>query len=138
MKRSVVLLHEVDVRVQSQEEAERLHQIIISLQPVLSGTKLAVKGGINRPPMEKTEKSYALFSLAKYIYEQESFCSLTEEGTGGGSDGNFVAACGVPTLDGLGACGDYAHSPHEFILIKDFKTNHTISLFVRRMLKMIL
>ncbi|MCR8965928.1 M20 family metallopeptidase [Brevibacillus halotolerans] len=117
---------EVDVRVQSQEEAERIHQIMMSLQPVLPGTKLVVKGGINRPPMEKTEKSYALFALAKYICEQEFSCSLTEEGTGGVSDGNFVAACGVPTLDGLGASGDYAHSPREFIWIKDIPKRTTL------------
>ncbi|GED52424.1 MULTISPECIES: M20 family metallopeptidase [Brevibacillus] len=108
---------EVDVRVMTLEAARQMEQLFHSLQPSLPGTRLTVTGGMRRPPMERTDKIGRLFALAKSIAEQEIGIELEESGTGGVSDGNFAAACGVPTLDGLGAKGGYAHSPDEFIEI---------------------
>lgn len=106
---------EVDVRVMTLGEAHRIEQLFHSLQPSLPGTRLTVTGGIRRPPMERTEKIGTLFTLAQGIAREELGFDLEESGTGGVSDGNFAAACGVPTLDGMGAKGGFAHSPQEFI-----------------------
>lgn len=105
----------VDVRIVSMEEAERIEQVIRGLTPTLTGTTIGVTGGIRRPPMERTEETGALFSLAQTISKSELGLELAESGTGGVSDGNFAAACGIPTLDGLGTKGGYAHSPEEWI-----------------------
>jgi glutamate carboxypeptidase len=108
----------VDVRVAAMAEATRLEGAIRSLKPVVSGTRLEINGGVNRPPMERTAGVAAL-------YEQARACArdlgkeLNEGGTGGGSDGNFTAALGVPTLDGLGPQGDGAHALHEHVLLAD-------------------
>ncbi|WP_019120931.1 M20 family metallopeptidase [Brevibacillus massiliensis] len=110
---------EIDVRFMSMAEAKRIEEHIVHLSPVLKGTRLDVQGGIRRPPMEKTEQTSALFALAHAIMREEWGESLDEAGTGGVSDGNFAAACGVPTLDGLGARGGYAHSPNEFVYLDD-------------------
>jgi len=71
---------------------------------------------LNRPPMERTREIGALFGLARKL-ARELGVEIEESSTGGGSDGNFTAALGVPTLDGLGAVGEGAHAPHESILI---------------------
>ncbi|MGG1662272.1 M20 family metallopeptidase [Brevibacillus sp. NRS-1366] len=105
----------VDVRIVSMEEAERIEKVIKGLTPTLTGTTISVTGGIRRPPMERTEETGALFSLAQSISSSELGLELEESGTGGVSDGNFAAACGIPTLDGLGTKGGYAHSPEEWI-----------------------
>lgn len=105
----------VDVRIVSMEEAERVEQVIRGLTRTLAGTTIGVTGGIRRPPMERTEETGALFSLAQSISKSELGLELAESGTGGVSDGNFAAACGIPTLDGLGTKGGYAHSPEEWI-----------------------
>lgn len=104
---------EVDVRVVSMEEAQRIENVIRERKPLLSGTSINVTGGIRRPPMERTKDTGVLFALAKSISRHELGMELEESGTGGVSDGNFAAACGVPTLDGLGAKGGFAHSPEE-------------------------
>ena len=75
-----------------------------TLQPQLPGTKVEVTGAINRPPMARTPAGVALFRKAEAIAAELGF-AVTETGTGGGSDGNFTAALGVPTLDGLGVDG---------------------------------
>jgi len=106
---------EVDVRVRTLEEARRIERLFAGLTPSLSGARLTVSGGIRRPPMERTEQVAALFALARKIGAEELGMSLRESGTGGVSDGNFAAACGLPTLDGLGAKGGFAHSPEEFV-----------------------
>jgi len=107
---------EIDVRVWTSEEAERIESAIMGLQPVISGTQLEISGGIDRPPMVRNEAIANLFYKARQIGEKLGL-ELQEGSTGGGSDGNFTAALGVPTLDGLGAMGDGAHADHEHILI---------------------
>jgi glutamate carboxypeptidase len=73
-----------------------------------------VRGGINRPPMERTSETVRLFELARRI-GHEIGIDLKEGSTGGASDGNFTAALGIPTLDGLGPVGDGAHAVHEWV-----------------------
>jgi glutamate carboxypeptidase len=87
-----------------------------SLKPIHRGAKLEIHGGFDRPPMERKYGS-ALFTRAKSLAKQMGF-SLGEAAAGGGSDGNFTAALGIPTLDGLGAVGDGAHSAHEHVLVE--------------------
>ena len=106
----------IDVRATSLEEARRLEAAMAALSPVLPGARIDIKGGFNRPPMERTPASRALFQQAREI-GQGIGLDLNEASTGGGSDGNFTAALGVPTLDGLGALGAGAHADHEHILI---------------------
>ena len=105
----------IDVRIVSMEEAERIEKVIREVTPTLNGTTISITGGIRRPPMERTEDTGTLFSLAQSISKNELGMDLQESGTGGVSDGNFAAACGIPTLDGLGTKGGYAHSPEEWI-----------------------
>jgi glutamate carboxypeptidase len=106
----------VDVRVMNQAEAERLDESLRSLQPHLKGARVEVTGGINRPPMARTPAGVSLFEKAAAIASNLGF-SVIETGTGGGSDGNFTAALGVPTLDGLGVAGDGGHAQHEHVII---------------------
>ncbi|MCG5254788.1 M20 family metallopeptidase [Brevibacillus agri] len=117
---------EVDVRVVSMEEAQRIENVIRERKPLLSGTSINVTGGIRRPPMERTKDTGVLFALAKSISRHELGMELEESGTGGVSDGNFAAACGVPTLDGLGAKGGFAHSPEEWIELGEISTRATL------------
>ncbi len=104
----------VDVRAPTLDDAARVDAAFHALQPVLPGAKLAVTGGFERPPMERSAGVAAL-----YAHAQAAAATLgqtvEEGGTGGGSDGNFTAALGVPTLDGLGAVGDGAHALHEHV-----------------------
>lgn len=106
----------VDVRVPTLEEARRITEAIASLQPVLPGARLIVKGGLNRPPMERSALTLEPLRRAQQI-AAELGIALAGSSTGGASDGNFTAALGVPTLDGLGAVGDGAHSPDEYVLL---------------------
>ncbi len=107
----------VDVRVPSADERRRVDAFVRALQPKNPRATLAISGGIDRPPLERTRRpSSRLYELAREVAKglgQE----LAEGGTGGGSDGNFTAAIGVPTLDGLGAIGDGAHAVHEHVEI---------------------
>jgi glutamate carboxypeptidase len=105
---------EVDVRVSDNEEAARISEAIRGLQPYLAGATLQIRGGINRPPMERTADTARLFTLAKHI-GTELGVSIDEGSTGGASDGNFTSAMGIPTLDGLGPIGGGAHSLDEFV-----------------------
>ncbi len=109
-------LARVDVRVASAEEARRVDESMRSLRPVAPGAALVIAGGMNRPPMERTPAIAALFARAREIGRNLGL-EITEGGTGGGSDGNFTAAMGIPTLDGLGARGAGAHAEHEHVLI---------------------
>jgi len=86
------------------------------LRPILPGAKLEIRGGFNRPPMEP-KMSAALYVKARAL-AKELGIALGEAFVGGGSDGNFTAALGVPTLDGLGVVGEGAHSPHENIVVR--------------------
>ena len=106
----------VDMRVLTPEEAERITRWMHSLKPILNGTTLAVKGGLNRPPMPRDERMIATFKRAQAIAANMGV-QLGEGGTGGGSDANFVAPLGVPVLDGLVALGNGAHSEREHIVV---------------------
>ncbi len=105
---------EIDVRVTSMEEAERINGMIRALSPELTGARLEVRGGISRPPMIRTTETVRLFEIARSI-ASEMGIDLKEGSTGGASDGNLTSALGVPTLDGLGPIGDGAHSVNEYI-----------------------
>jgi glutamate carboxypeptidase len=105
---------DVDVRVPNNEEARRISEAIHGLQAIVPGATLQVRGGINRPPMERTTDTARLLELAKKI-GNEIGIAVQEGSTGGASDGNFTAAMGIPTLDGLGAVGDGAHALDEFV-----------------------
>jgi glutamate carboxypeptidase len=108
---------EADVRVSSDREAARITEAIRELRPRLTGASLQVRGGINRPPMERSSDIARLFGLAQEI-GKEMGITLQEGSTGGASDGNFTAALGIPTLDGLGPIGQGAHSLDEFIEVE--------------------
>lgn len=105
---------EIDVRVATTAEAERIVPLIRGLTPVLPGARLAVSGGINRPPMERTAAVAELFGRAQRVAAAFGI-ELGEASVGGASDGNFAAACGATVLDGLGVEGDGAHAAHEHI-----------------------
>ena len=108
---------DVDFRVSKMSEVERLMPAILNLQPVIPGVQLSISGGLNRPPMERTATMIATFEQVRRLGETLGL-KLEEGSTGGGSDGNFTAALGTPTLDGLGARGDGAHASHEHIIIE--------------------
>jgi glutamate carboxypeptidase len=110
---------QVDVRVQSLTEADRIDAAIRALQPHLPGAVLEIDGGLNRPPMERSPAMAALFERARQIAASMGV-DLREGSTGGGSDGNFTAAMGVPTLDGLGPEGEGAHAAHEHVDTESF------------------
>ncbi|MGH9768971.1 MAG: M20 family metallopeptidase, partial [Blastocatellia bacterium] len=108
----------VDVRFWTPEDGERVVSELRGLTPALTDARLEVTGGINRPPMPRSEKNIALYEHARELAAELGF-DLRDEVVGGGSDGNFTAAMGVPTLDGLGVDGAGAHAEHEHILIDD-------------------
>lgn len=105
---------EVDVRISNNEEAARITETIRALQPCIAGATLQIRGGISRPPMERTRDTARLFEIARKV-GSELGITIDEGSTGGASDGNFTSALGVPTLDGLGPIGDGAHSLDEFV-----------------------
>lgn len=104
----------VDVRAPSLADAERVDAAFRALRPALPGARLSVTGGFERPPMERSAGVIALYEHAQAAAALLGQ-TVAEGGTGGGSDGNFTAALGVPTLDGLGAVGDGAHALHEHV-----------------------
>lgn len=103
----------IDVRAWTAEEMERVEQAILGMKPVLDDAELHVRGGENRPALERSVTE-GLFRQAQAIGAKLEL-SLEEGGTGGGSDGNLTGALGVPTLDGLGVPGHGAHADHEHI-----------------------
>lgn len=105
----------IDVRAWTQPEADRLEHAMHNLAPYVPEAQIKVSGGWNRPPLERSATG-ALFTRVQAIGRTLGL-SLEEGSTGGGSDGNFTGALGVPTLDGLGVPGDGAHADHEHILI---------------------
>jgi glutamate carboxypeptidase len=107
---------EIDVRIPRAADAAYLERKFASLKPFDKRCTIEVSGGINRPPLERSAGVRKLFRTAQ-ILARELGIELEESSTGGGSDGNFTAALGVPTLDGLGAVGEGAHAPHESILV---------------------
>jgi glutamate carboxypeptidase len=106
----------VDLRAARVEDMRALERKFRALRPILSGAKLEIRGGFNRPPMER-KMSAALYAKARAL-SKELGMGLGEAFVGGGSDGNFTAALGVSTLDGLGAVGEDAHSPRENIVVR--------------------
>jgi glutamate carboxypeptidase len=108
---------EVDVRIAKASDAAYVEKLFRGLKVSDPHCKLTITGGINRPPMERTPGTIALFKKARSIAAELGFV-LEEAATGGGSDGNFTAALGVPTLDGMGAVGDGAHAAHESAVIE--------------------
>ncbi len=109
---------EIDLRAWTLEEAKRVEAGLRALAPVLEGARLRLEGGLNRPPMEPSPESLALFEKARAIGETLGL-SLRPGRVGGGSDGNFTAALGVPTLDGLGLHGGDAHQGTEYVLVPE-------------------
>jgi glutamate carboxypeptidase len=108
---------EFDVRIAKLRDVERLDRRFRSLRPVDRHCRLEVTGGLNRPPMERTPGTVNLFRRAATIARGLGF-ELAEAATGGGSDGNFTSALGIPTLDGMGAVGEGAHADSESILLE--------------------
>jgi glutamate carboxypeptidase len=107
---------QVDLRVMDAGEAERVIQRLLTLKPVMNGLTVEVTGGLNRPPMPRDARMVQTFHKAQGIAVRLGL-ALTEGGTGGGSDANFVAPLGVPVLDGLGGRGNGAHSEREHVVI---------------------
>jgi glutamate carboxypeptidase len=107
---------ECDLRVMTVDEGEHMERAILGLTPFLEGTTLQVDGGMNRPPFEESAAGLALYERARVIGARLGL-EIEKTGTGGGTDGNFTAALGVPTLDGLGAVGQGSHALSEEILI---------------------
>ncbi|HKC62181.1 MAG TPA: M20 family metallopeptidase [Pyrinomonadaceae bacterium] len=116
---NVVAAHaqaEIDVRYSRPEDAKRLEEAILNVKSFDERVELIATGGINRPPLERTEKVARLYTLAREVAAALDF-NLGEASVGGASDGNFAAAMDVPILDGLGIEGDGAHAAHEHILV---------------------
>jgi glutamate carboxypeptidase len=106
----------IDVRAATIEEARRIEAALRALSPVLPGARVRIDGGMNRPPMERSPRGVALYQQARAIGRTLGL-DLGEGATGGGSDGNFTAALGVPTLDGLGVPGAGAHAVDEHVIV---------------------
>jgi glutamate carboxypeptidase len=106
----------LDLRALRTQDMRAIERKLRGLRPVHKGAELEIHGGFDRPPLER-KMSAALFLRAKLLSSQLKE-KLDECTVGGGSDGNFTAALGIPTLDGLGAVGDGAHSSHEHVLVK--------------------
>jgi glutamate carboxypeptidase len=118
-KTNVIPAHawaEVDVRIAHLADGGRIERKFAALKPSDPRCVLTVTGGINRPPMERRPRTVRLFRQAQALARELGF-TLEEAATGGGSDGNFTAALGIPTLDGMGAVGEGAHASHESVVI---------------------
>jgi glutamate carboxypeptidase len=107
---------EIDVRFSSAAEGSRIENAILSLTPFDERAQAIFSGGINRPPLERTEKVVELYERARQIARMLDF-DLGEASVGGASDGNFVGALGTAVLDGLGIEGDGAHASHEHVIV---------------------
>jgi glutamate carboxypeptidase len=108
---------EVDVRIAKASDEAYVEKLFRGLKVSDPHCTLTVTGGINRPPMERRPGTVRLFRQAQGLARELGF-SLEEASTGGGSDGNFTAALGIPTLDGMGAVGDGAHAAHESVVVE--------------------
>jgi glutamate carboxypeptidase len=109
---------EVDLRIARATDAAELEKKFAALKPFDAECSIELSGGINRPPMERTEGTVRLFNIAKEIAAAMGW-KVEESSTGGGSDGNFTSALGIPTLDGLGALGEGAHASNESVVIQE-------------------
>ena len=108
---------DIDVRIPRLADGPRIARKFAALGPADPRCTLVVTGQINRPPMERSRGTVRLFRRAQALAGELGF-ELNEASTGGGSDGNFTAALGIPTLDGMGAVGEGAHARHESVLIE--------------------
>ncbi len=108
---------EVDVRIARKADGPRIERKFAGLKAVDKGCTLTVTGGINRPPMERGRGTVQLYEKTRALAAELGF-TLDEASTGGASDGNFTAALGVPTLDGLGPVGEGAHARHESVVLE--------------------
>jgi glutamate carboxypeptidase len=108
---------EVDVRIARKSDGPRIERRFAKLKPTDRRCSLIVSGGINRPPMERKAGTIKLYRRARQLAASLGF-TLDEASTGGASDGNFTAALGIPTLDGLGPVGQGAHASHEHLLLE--------------------
>jgi glutamate carboxypeptidase len=106
----------VDARAATRAQQDDLHTRMTDLNPVLPGARVAVDGGPTSPPMEAAQ-ARPLLTLARQVAADLGIGELRAVSVGGGSDGNFTAAIGVPTLDGLGAVGGHAHAEREHVVI---------------------
>jgi glutamate carboxypeptidase len=112
---------EVDVRIARKADGPRIERKFAGLKAQDKRCTLAISGGINRPPMERTRGTVQLYRDAKALAAELSL-ELDEAATGGASDGNFTSALGIPTLDGMGAVGEGAHASHESIVLEHVAT----------------
>jgi glutamate carboxypeptidase len=108
---------DIDIRISRLRDYAGLDRKFRTLRPVDRRCSITVEGGLNRPPMERTRGVVELFRAARKIASQRLGVELEESSTGGGSDGNFIAALGIPVLDGIGGVGEGAHAANESILI---------------------
>jgi glutamate carboxypeptidase len=115
----------LDVRIARMKDAAGIDRKLHSLKPFNRKCKLEITGGINRPPMERNAGVAALYKKATEIAKQFGL-KLEEAAVGGGSDGNFTAGLGIPTLDGLGGVGEGAHAAHESIVISELPRRTTL------------
>ena len=123
----------VDVRVNVVSEKARVESAFSALQPTVSGATISVSGSINRPPMHESA-STTLYAVAQSVAQGIGITNLQGIAVGGGSDGNFTAAIGVPTLDGLGACGGGAHAETEYIKVSKMGERAALAAAITRAL----
>ena len=106
----------IDVRFSTAEAGRMVDETIFSVGPIGSDVTVTPSGEIEKPCLERTAGGLKLFGLAKSIAHEQDI-DLIETSSGGGSDGNFTSAAGIPTLDGLGAIGNEWHSPNEYVVV---------------------
>jgi glutamate carboxypeptidase len=121
----------VDVRVNILSEKARVESALGALQPTVAGATISVSGSINRPPMHESA-STTLYAVAQSVANGIGITDLQGIAVGGGSDGNFTAAIGVPTLDGLGACGGGAHADSEYIKVSKMGERAALAAAITR------
>jgi len=115
----------IDIRFSKVADAARIERGLRGLRPILRGARVEVRMGALRPPLERTAGVRGLFRVARGLMGEMGL-TLGEAATGGGSDGNFTGALGVPTLDGLGAVGDGAHSSREHVVVRELGVRATL------------
>jgi glutamate carboxypeptidase len=121
----------VDTRINLPEEKQRVENAFAALTPTVDGAALTVRGSINRPPMHESAAT-ALYAVAQRVAPEVGITDLRGIAVGGGSDGNFTAAIGVPTLDGLGACGGGAHADTEYIKVSKLGERAALNAAIAR------
>lgn len=121
----------VDTRINLPAEKQRVESAFAALKPTVDGATLTVRGSINRPPMHESAAT-ELYAIAHRLAPEVGITDLRGIAVGGGSDGNFTAAIGVPTLDGLGACGGGAHADTEYIKVSKLGERAALNAAIAR------